>query len=217
MGLRCCFSMSLTRSRRRRRTRSSIGTVTSCHHSSVCTSWISAICSRTIGIADFSSSSPAIAFTWSRRRSKPGSARSTRELQVRASAGRTASPPRPPARSSDGSPATSCASSASASRGKRRPRLGLRVLLDERAASAGRRSCRGSSPRLRACSSCGDVARALRRRCRVAVGAAARSATARSPRFAIRWSSSPISSSRALNSRLPSDSPARPRSSAGSG
>jgi hypothetical protein len=33
--------------------RSSIVTVTSCHHSSLCTSWINAICSRTIGMAAF--------------------------------------------------------------------------------------------------------------------------------------------------------------------
>ena len=39
---------------------SSIGTVTSSHHSSVCTSWMSAIWSCTIGMAAFSSSSPAI-------------------------------------------------------------------------------------------------------------------------------------------------------------
>ena len=53
---------------------SSIGTVTSCHYSSVRTSWMSGICSRTIGIASFSARSPAISLTRSRRRSNPGSA-----------------------------------------------------------------------------------------------------------------------------------------------
>ena len=192
-------------------------TVTSCHHSSVCTSWISGSWSRTIGMLAFSSSSPAIALTWSRRRSNAGLRPQQRELEAQhqqveplgllvlgrpaRTAGRRPRATAPPARLGR----------------QRRPGLGLARTSRPAGASGARRSCRGSSPRPRA-------AAAPRRRARssvvgrVAVAAPASRAVHRAPASAAAWSSSPISSSRASNSRLPSDSAERALGrSAGSG
>ncbi len=85
------------------------------------------------------------------------------------------------------------------------------------AASAGPRSCRGSSPRPRRAAARRRSRRSLALRLRIAVRLAApRLDRRRLPRQAIA-SSSAISSSRALNSRLPSDSPSEPSSGPGSG
>lgn len=61
-GLAALFVDQLYQGRSRRRTDSSIGRLTFCHHSPVCKSWISGICSRTNGMG-VSSSKLAIAFT----------------------------------------------------------------------------------------------------------------------------------------------------------
>ena len=78
----CRFSMSLTRAAAAcaRSPASARSRPATTRRSARPGSAASARC--TIGIAAFSSSSPAISFTWSRSRSNPGSARSTRELEV---------------------------------------------------------------------------------------------------------------------------------------
>ena len=108
--------------------------------------------------ADFSSSSPAISLHLIAQALEARLRRAASRAEGSASAGRTAWPPRPPGRAPTAGPRPRATVSATASGDKPAQASGL-AYFSRRAAAAARRSCRGSSPRPRRCSSVGESAR----------------------------------------------------------